>query len=82
MIEIKYFGRIREELRCEQETIAWDGRDTDALLHHLRARGEPWQSALADDRVFKIALNHQLQHQNIHIPEGAQIGILPPVTGG
>lgn len=82
MIEIQYFGKIREAVQCELERIDWHGADTDALLEHLRGRGEPWASALAQNQVYKIALNHQLLHSAQAIPDGAHVGILPPVTGG
>ncbi|MFZ1891475.1 MAG: MoaD/ThiS family protein [Formosimonas sp.] len=82
MIEIQYFGKIRELVQCDLETIDWQGADTDALLVHLRGRGEPWASALAHHQVYKIALNHRILHSAQSIPEGAHIGILPPVTGG
>lgn len=82
MIQIRYFGALRELTPSGAEQIEWSGASTDELLTHLRSRGEPWTSALATQRVFKVALNQQLLHESTLIPDGAQVAILPPVTGG
>ncbi len=85
MIHIRYFGILQTALNTREEQIEWSHSstgDTDALLAQLRARGEPWFSALAPEKVFKIAVNRQLIHSNSAIADGAEVGFLPPVTGG
>ena len=82
MINIRYFGALRELAPAGTEQIEWQGASSDDLLTHLRDRGEPWTSALAPERVFKVALNQTLLHAPAMIPDGAQVAILPPVTGG
>lgn len=82
MIHIRYFGELREQLQIDQEHLEWTGESTDALLVFLRGRGDVWAHALAPERIFKIALNQTLLHQPALIPDGAQVGFLPPVTGG
>jgi molybdopterin synthase sulfur carrier subunit len=83
MIHIHYFGPIREQLNCASESITWQaGLSTDDVLQLLRARGAPWHTALAAQNVFKVALNQTILHASAPVPQGAQIGILPPVTGG
>ena len=78
MIHIRYFGVLQTRLSTREEQLPWHGGDSDALL----ARGEPWLSELAPERIFKIALNRQLIHTNTVIADGAEVGFLPPVTGG
>ena len=82
MIHIRYFGILQTRLNTREEQLPWYDGDSDALLKQLRARGEPWYSELAPDRIFKIAVNRQLIHANTAIADGAEIGFLPPVTGG
>ena len=82
MIHIRYFGVLQTRLNVREEQLPWHGGDSDALLAQLRARGEPWHSALAPERIFKIAINRQLIHANAPIADGAEVGLLPPVTGG
>lgn len=82
MIHIRYFGVLQEELSCQEEQLDCAGISTDELLDLLRQRGEPWASALAAERIFKMVLNQEILHAPAQIPEGAEVGILPPVTGG
>lgn len=82
MIHIRYFGVLQTELQTPSEHMEWHDGDTDSLLTILRERGEPWRSALAPERIFKIAVNRQLIHSNTAIADGAEVGFLPPVTGG
>ncbi len=82
MIRILYFGFLREALGRDSETIAWDGGDSDALLALLRARGDDWASALASDKVFRVVVDREVRRGVVAIPDGAEVGILPPVTGG
>lgn len=82
MIHLRYFGVLQTTLNTQEEHIEWQGGDSDSLLAQLRARGEPWHSQLAPERIFKIAVNRQLIHANTPIADGAEVGFLPPVTGG
>ncbi|WP_028357373.1 MoaD/ThiS family protein [Brackiella oedipodis] len=83
MIEIKYFGPLATELDCAEESWAWHEHMTTAsLLSELQQRGERWQQALAENKIFKFAVNGSICHQITAIPDGAEVGILPPVTGG
>lgn len=82
MITITYFGQLADTLGISTEQLDWHGGNTDDLLTQLRARGEPWASALQSNQIFKIALNQVLLHEPAQILDNAQIGILPPVTGG
>lgn len=82
MIRIRYFGILHEQLNCQEELLFWTGGSSDKLLEILRARGPIWADALAADRIFKIALDQNLLHESTYIPDGAEVGFLPPVTGG
>lgn len=82
MITILYFGYLREALGRDAETLAWPGGDTAALLAQLRARGDDWAAALAPDKVFRVVVNQEVSAAVVTIPDGAEVGILPPVTGG
>lgn len=83
MIYIKYFGPLAAEVGTHAETLPWDeGGDTDTLLRILRGRNQRWQDALSDDKVFKLVVQKNICHSLTDIPDGAEVGILPPVTGG
>jgi len=82
MITITYFGSLKQLQPSGTETLAWSGGTTDELLNQLRQRGPDWEAALQPGRVFKLAVNQQLQHAAVPIKDGDEVAILPPVTGG
>ncbi|MDO4227216.1 MoaD/ThiS family protein [Neisseria sp.] len=82
MITILYFGVLKQQLRTAQESIEWQGGTGEDLLALLRARGSEWESALASERIFRLVINKKISGWGDAIPDGAEIGLLPPVTGG
>ena len=82
MITVLYFGYLREALGRNQEALEWTGDDSEALLDLLRARGPDWAEALAPGQVFRVVVDRQVTRGVVKIPDGAEVGILPPVTGG
>jgi len=81
-IRILYFGRLRDALGRGEETLDWNGGDSAALLAALRGRGDDWAQALAPGKVFRLVVNQQVVRGTVTIPDGAEVGILSPVTGG
>lgn len=82
MISILYFGVLKQRLKTERETLEWKGGRGIDLLALLRARGAEWDDALAEDKIFRIVINKQISPWEAEIPDGAEVGLLPPVTGG
>lgn len=82
MITITYFGNLKQLQPTGSETLEWHAGTTDDLLALLRQRGPDWAQALQPGRIFKIAINQQLQHGLATVKVGDQVAILPPVTGG
>lgn len=82
MIRILYFGVLKERLGRAEEQLAWGGGTCGDLLAALRARGPEWSAALAGDRVFRMVVDQQIVPCSASIADGAEVGILPPVTGG
>lgn len=82
MIHIQYFGRLQDDLHCQQESMAWAGGSSLDLLTQLKSRGPEWAAALADHKIFKIAINQRLVHEHQNLVSGDEVAFLPPVTGG
>lgn len=82
MLKIKYFGRLHDELACYEEQVEWAGGSGEVLLTQLRLRGEKWAESLAAGRVFRLVVNQRVVACEVEIPDGAEVGILPPVSGG
>lgn len=83
MIYVKYFGALAAELGTRMEMLPWlEGGDTAMLITLLRSRNTRWNQALAEDKIYKVVVQNELCHQVTLIPDGAEVAILPPVTGG
>lgn len=82
MITITYFGNLKDQLQCVEETIAWDFGDTDSLLTMLRERDALWASALAPENIFRVVVNEEITFSVTAIMPGDRVALLPPVTGG
>ncbi|WP_373740988.1 MoaD/ThiS family protein [Neisseria sp.] len=82
MITILYFGVLKQQLATESEQIGWSGGTGRELVAFLRARGSEWADALDGSRVFRIAIDKRIAGWDEPIPDGAEVGLLPPVTGG
>jgi sulfur-carrier protein len=83
-LELKFFASLREALKVSEEDIAVpDSIQTIAQLRvYLADRGGVWAEVLAEGKVLRCALNHQMVDANTSLQEGAEIAFFPPVTGG
>ena len=82
MITVIYLARFAEELGLTEEQLELSFQDSEELLAYLRQRGEPWKQTLAQNKVYKIAVNNVIQHSNTQLKDGDSVALLPPVTGG
>ncbi len=82
MITITYFGNLKDQLQCAQESIEWESGTTEDLLALLRGRSELWSSALAPENVFRVVVNEEMTFSTTDIAAGDRVALLPPVTGG
>lgn len=82
MITVIYLARFAEELGLTEEQLELSFQDSEELLAYLRQRGEPWMQTLAQNKVYKIAVNNVIQHSNTPLKDGDSVALLPPVTGG
>lgn len=74
-IEIVAFGKISEVTGA---ALRAEGLDTTAALQHWLNTKYP---ALQQMR-YCIAVNQQIVNNDIPLPEGAQVALLPPFSGG
>ncbi|MDF7676575.1 MoaD/ThiS family protein [Neisseriaceae bacterium ESL0693] len=82
MITVMYLARIADEVGQAQEQLDSSFADTEALLSFLRQRGAPWDNALTEDKIYKIAVNNVILHTHAALKDGDTVAFLPPVTGG
>jgi len=82
MIEITYFGFLKEALGVADETLEWTAGSSEALLETLRTRGELWETTLAPNNIFRVVVNEEIHFGDVEIKAGDKVALLPPVTGG
>ena len=83
-VKVLYFAALREQLGTSGEEIELpSGAATvSALRSHLVARGGAWQSALAEGKLVRMAVNQDMAKASAAIEAGDEVAFFPPVTGG
>jgi len=81
-LRVLYFARLRECFGVAEEQIAFEGARVAELIALLQARGGVWAEELAAGRAFRVAVNQDVVALDAAIPDGAEVAIFPPVTGG
>jgi len=83
-IRVLYFANLREQLGTQGEELdVPPGVTTVAGLRALlQARGDAWQSALAQGRAVRIAVNQEMALATTPVRAGDEVAFFPPVTGG
>ena len=83
-LKLRYFASLRESLGLEEEVIEVPSSiwSIDDLRMLLRARGGIWADVLADGKVLRCALNHEMVNPSTKLVDGAEVAFFPPVTGG
>ncbi|KZY39833.1 hypothetical protein A3729_24180, partial [Oleiphilus sp. HI0043] len=83
LMNILFFASLREQLDCDSEQ--WteiDGiQTTGDIKSKLQSRGEPWLSALANERII-ISVNQDIADASTAVKVGDEVAFYPPVTGG
>lgn len=72
------FAGLRES--CGGETLEVDV-DAPVTVRELRAAAERQHPALAG-AVYRVAVAQRYAHDDDEVPAGAEVALLPPVSGG
>ena len=84
MLQVLFFGRIREELACARLTVEMDdhNQDLDSLQQQLVAQHSArWAEVLGQENLIR-AVNQEVATSNIRLKAGDEVAFFPPVTGG
>jgi molybdopterin synthase sulfur carrier subunit len=83
-VKLLYFAALREQLGTGGEEVELpEGVGTlGALRAHLASRGGAWQTALAEGRLVRMALNQDMAKPGAALRGGDEVAFFPPVTGG
>ena len=81
-IKVLYFAGLREQLGTSGEDLELSMTTVAGLRSLLMARGGAWQSALAQGRALRVAVNQEIAQPTTPVRPGDEIAFFPPVTGG
>lgn len=83
-MKILYFAWLRTQIGTAEETIQMPADITTlfALIDWMKARGEPYNTALADMSAIRVAVDQEYANEDITITGANEIAFFPPVTGG
>ncbi len=83
-VRLVYFAWVRERVGIPEETVEIPAGLATVLdlVCWLKARGENYATAFADEKILRAALDHV--HAKPHSPlgEAREIAFFPPMTGG
>lgn len=82
-VQVLFFGELRETVGTASDVVELaDGANVAGLIDELAARGEPWASALTSSDPLRVAVNQEMANTKTVLPDGAEIALFRPVTGG
>ena len=83
-LELRYFARLRDALGLDAESVSVPAQvhTVRDLVTWLRMRGGEWDAQFGGARPFRAAINQDLVPLDEPIPDGAEVALFPPVTGG
>ncbi len=81
---VRFFASVKEQLGKDVEEIDVPaGIGTVAALRaHLMKRGGDWQTAFAEKKLVRAAVNQEMVQPAAAIKAGDEVAFFPPVTGG
>jgi sulfur-carrier protein len=82
-MRILFFASLKEALKCSELTLepSPNLKTVNDLIAQLSAQGEPWESALANNKVL-VAINQEVSKREDIIKDSDEVAFFPPVTGG
>ena len=83
-VKVLYLASLREQLGKPGEDleIAPAVSTVAGLRTLLMARGGAWQTALAQGKALRVAVNQEMAQPSTPVKPGDEIAFFPPVTGG
>ncbi|MBT4889034.1 MAG: molybdopterin converting factor subunit 1 [Rhodospirillales bacterium] len=83
-MKLIYFAWVREKTGISEEDINLPSEvsTVSQLVEWLINRGDNYQSAFADLKVIKVAVNQDYVSFDTSIKDGDEVAFFPPVTGG
>ena len=83
-MKLVYFAWVRERIGKTDEEVALPAEVATIadLVRWLKARGEEYAYAFADEGVVRAAIDHVHVKADARIASAREIAFFPPMTGG
>jgi len=83
-LKILYFAWLKEKTGVSEEDLALpDGvSDVEGLIGWLKARGDGFAEAFANEAIVRVAVNHEHVDTAHPLSDADEVAFFPPVTGG
>jgi len=83
-VRVRFFASLKEQLGTDAEEIELPAgvATVAALRGYLMKRGGDWQSALAEKKLVRAAVNQEMAAPGAPVGAGDEVAFFPPVTGG
>jgi len=81
-VKVLYFASLREQVGTSGEDLDVSPTTVAGLRSLLMARGGAWQSALAQGKAVRVAVNQEMAQAATPVKSGDEVAFFPPVTGG
>ena len=83
-IKVLYLASLREQLGKPGEDLEVPpaASTVAGLRTLLMARGGTWQTALAQGKALRVAVNQEMAQPTTPVKQGDEVAFFPPVTGG
>jgi molybdopterin synthase sulfur carrier subunit len=81
-VRLLYFAGLREQVGTAGEDLEVSPTTVAGLRALLMARGGVWQSALAQGKALRVAVNQEMAQPGTPLKPGDEVAFFPPVTGG
>lgn len=75
-VNVLFFGMIRD-IAGSNNLLLNNAHDTDEVIEQLQTMFPQLKNT-----KYRVAVNKNLIHDNATLPDGAEVAILPPFSGG
>jgi molybdopterin synthase sulfur carrier subunit len=82
MIDVLYFGWVRERIGLPREQIETQAATVNDLVAELRTREPRYEAAFADLSALRVALDQELAAFDSPLAGVREVAFFPPMTGG
>lgn len=82
MIQILFFGQLREQLGCDSKQLEiGETTSINGLLERLVSETPDWHAFLSAKSILS-AVNQQMVEKDHIVSDADEVAFFPPVTGG